>query len=260
MPRRRRIHQLRRNRARVPAPPSAVRRMFSGVDIPLRLSQFAQVGILAFTVWTIKYTVIPVYQKAVLEEAIAKKQIELREASAAVESFYARVRTAALGGFVNYAGPKCQGLLEPLPPLTPFGDPIPSRDKNAENPFTRDMAACLTTVAHELSSLKELRPEDRKHFLDRLVVFGEEEKVLKNQALREYNEVRARAAHDPTILPPLDESTRKLVEILSGGESPARRRQIAFDEAVRVEQQRIAAAYTDEIRRRILALQDLERK
>ena len=44
-----------------------------------RLSHFSQFGLFIFTVGTIYFTVIPLYQKALLEEAIAKKEIELRK-------------------------------------------------------------------------------------------------------------------------------------------------------------------------------------
>ncbi|MDO8776376.1 MAG: hypothetical protein Q7K57_48225, partial [Burkholderiaceae bacterium] len=49
-----------------------------------RLSHLSQFGLFLFTVATIYFTVIPLYQKALLDEAIAKKEIDLRDATAAV--------------------------------------------------------------------------------------------------------------------------------------------------------------------------------
>ena len=49
-----------------------------------RLSHLSQFGLFLFTVGTIYFTVIPLCQKALLEEAIAKKEMELKETTAAL--------------------------------------------------------------------------------------------------------------------------------------------------------------------------------
>lgn len=58
----------------------------------LRLSYIAQIGLFVFSVGTIYYTVIPLYQKSLLDEAIAKKEVELKEANRALKLTYEKAR------------------------------------------------------------------------------------------------------------------------------------------------------------------------
>ena len=44
----------------------------------VRISYIAQVGLFFLTTFTIYYTVIPIYQNASLQEAIAKKEVEYK--------------------------------------------------------------------------------------------------------------------------------------------------------------------------------------
>lgn len=45
----------------------------------MRLSFAAQIGLLLIAVWGYFFTVVPLYSKAVLEEQIAKKELELSD-------------------------------------------------------------------------------------------------------------------------------------------------------------------------------------
>ncbi|MEP6935807.1 MAG: hypothetical protein ABI988_18025 [Nitrospirota bacterium] len=79
-----------------------------------RLSHISQFGLFIFTVWAIYFTVIPLYQKAFLEEAIAKKEVELKEANAALEGAYVRFKAMILNDFVFMAvlsAPACYRIL-----------------------------------------------------------------------------------------------------------------------------------------------------
>lgn len=63
------------------------------VDLWLqRLSHFSQTGILFATIWMMYFTVIPLYQKSLLDEAIAKKEIEIIEATKSLHSIYIETR------------------------------------------------------------------------------------------------------------------------------------------------------------------------
>ena len=93
-----------------------------------RLSHLSQFGIFVFTVWAIFFTVVPLYQKALLDEAIAKKEVELKEANTALERAYGRIKFTVVKDFVFMAGARCSDLLyrpgKYLPEKPPFADPL----------------------------------------------------------------------------------------------------------------------------------------
>lgn len=50
------------------------------IDIYLgRLSHFVQLGLFIITLWTLYYTVVPLYKSAQMEESLAKKELELEK-------------------------------------------------------------------------------------------------------------------------------------------------------------------------------------
>lgn len=58
------------------------------------------------------YTVIPLYQNAVLSEAIAEKELKLSQLRDELRSIQAKMLQDGVRGFVVTAGIKCGGLLE----------------------------------------------------------------------------------------------------------------------------------------------------
>ena len=70
------------------------------IDVWLpRLSHVAQVGLFVFAIGGFYFTVLPLYQKALLEEAIAMKEVQLTAATNALDSAYSRNRTYAVREF-----------------------------------------------------------------------------------------------------------------------------------------------------------------
>ena len=224
----------------------------------LRLSHFSQFGLFLFTVGAIYFTVIPLYQKALLDEAIAKKEVELKDANAAIDRAYASVRKAVVKDYVFFAGAKCTGLLERVGPLPPLGKPFPARHFLADTLFAIDVPACLTNVAKESVSLKDLRAEDLKLFDQRLLALGEVVLALRQHALVEYKEVPSRAATNPTTLPPPDESTSRMLEFLANREPPERHQQRVRVAAIESEQNRIATTYINKVRQKVSALKAIK--
>lgn len=224
----------------------------------LRLSHFSQLGLFLFTVGAIYFTVIPLYQKALLDETIAKKEVELTDANAALERAYASVRTAVVKDYVFFAGAKCTGLLERAEPLPSLVKPVPARPSLADTLFAIDVPACLTNAAKESVSLQELRAEDRKLFDQRLLALGEEVLALRQHAMVEHKEVPSRAAANPPTLPPLDGFTSSMLEFLANREPPERHQQRVREAAIKSEQSRIATAYANKVRQKVSALKAIE--
>jgi len=223
-----------------------------------RLSHLSQFGLLLFTVGAIYFTVIPLYQKALLDEAIAKKEGELKDANAALENAYARVRAAVIKDYVFFAGAECTGVLDPPESLTGLGKSASARPSLAERRFAIDVPACLTKVAKESVLLRDLRPVDRKVLDQKIVALGEELSTLKLRAMAQHSEVPSRAAANPNALPPPDGFTGRMLEFLSTRESPERHQQLVREAAIKAEQSRIGVAYADAIRQRVATLRDIE--
>ncbi len=219
----------------------------------LRLSHFSQFGLFLFTVGAIYFTVIPLYQKTLLDEAIAKKEVELSVANAALERAYARVRATVVTDYVFFAGAKCTGLLE-----QPESLPIPARSSLADTLFAIDVPACLTSTAKESVALQELRPDDRKLFDQRLSAVGAEVLPLRQRRMVEHREVPSRAAANPTALPPPEGFTGRMLEFLANREPPERHQQHVRETQIEAEQSRIATAYANEVKQKISALMAIE--
>ncbi|MYN06570.1 hypothetical protein [Pseudoduganella aquatica] len=131
-----------------------------------RLSALAQVGLALFTIATIYTTVIPLYQKAVLDEAIAKKEIELKTATAALETKYIKLRQFAVRDYVQFTVPGCVGMLRKIPENA--DEPIPP-----DTTLTLNIKQCIVSAESTIRSLSELRQEDRTFFREQLVLLGD---------------------------------------------------------------------------------------
>lgn len=118
------------------------------------VAAFSQLGVLIVTVVTLSYTVIPVYQKAVLEEAVAQKQVELREVQTAVDKLYGDVRSLAVGYFAFDASLKCSQLYE----VVPTNGQRPTIFGPAQVPI--HPAECLKRKLSELTIIEHLNPHD----------------------------------------------------------------------------------------------------
>lgn len=224
----------------------------------LRLSQIAQIGLFLFTVGAIYFTVIPLYQKALLDEAIAKREVELKDANTALEGAYASVRSEVIKDYAFFASAKCTGLLERPAPLPAFGQTAPARPSPADRLFAIDVPACLTNAAKESVSLRELRPEDRKLFDLRLSVLGKEVLTLRQHGMVELKEVPARAEANPSALPPPDGFSGRWLEFLATRESSEQHQQHVREATIAAEQRRIATAYADALREKISTLKAIE--
>lgn len=165
-----------------------------------RLSHLSQFGIFLFTVWAIFFTVVPLYQKELLEEAIAKREVELKEANTALERAYGRIKFTVVKDFVFMAGARCSGLL-----YRP-GEYIPEKPPVADL-FEMDVPACLTRAAEKYIPLKELRAEDRRLFDQSLLALN-----------KQLGDIRQRARQNMTrslnVLPPTLPHSHRQVKIV----------------------------------------------
>ena len=77
-----------------------------------RISHFSQFGLFVVTLGSLYFVVLPIYKVSVLDEAIARKEIELKESNELVEQNYKQVRKFAIEQFTYsvfancYSGPR----------------------------------------------------------------------------------------------------------------------------------------------------------
>ncbi|MFN7043390.1 MAG: hypothetical protein ACK4OH_19815 [Acidovorax temperans] len=222
-----------------------------------RLSHLAQFGLFLFTVGSLYFTVLPLYQKALLDEAIARKELELKAATASLNEKYARIRAFAVKEYVMFTGAECTGLLRrptELPALGEKAKPIPPR---AENVYAIDIRKCLLDSMDRVSSLKELDAQDMAHFRGTLLQVGERLSKARDISLVEYRRVPERITEKEIAALPASSARVQMLEFVAriypADEMRVRRRALAED----IEKERIGKAYEDLITREVYGLRSL---
>ncbi|MQR00974.1 hypothetical protein [Glaciimonas soli] len=125
--------------------------------IPL-VSHIAQVIIMLLTAGGLYFTVIPLYQKAAVDEQVAKQQLRLEQLQRTVATNYKKMRAEAIRQYVFLAGVDCTGLMTPIPPLGVRSTGADLNDKILAINVSDCMHADLTTA----TLLTALTPEDRE--------------------------------------------------------------------------------------------------
>lgn len=86
-------------------------RRFTRTDIWLeRLGYLAQIGLLILAVVGYYYTVIPLYQKSLLDEQIAKKELEINSLNLTISRLYDKNRAYDVYAFSQKASMACAGV------------------------------------------------------------------------------------------------------------------------------------------------------
>lgn len=219
-----------------------------------RLSHVAQFGLFIFTLVFSYFTVLPLYQKAVLEEAVAKKELELGSLNKMLDSSYSKLRTYAMVDFYREAMPECGGLfIERL--AAPEAAPPKTR---AEKIFELDIPTCLRRLAKRVESIEGLTSRDRQTFdmaLERLSASISERRL---QALKEYENAGSNVTDEDWYRLPADSfrvQAEGMLETLRGGVPDfAARRRISVAHA----KERVGMEYETFIREGVAALRRID--
>lgn len=122
-----------------------------------RLSHFSQFGLFLFTLGTLYLTVLPLYQKALLDEAIARKEVELNQANKALEKAYRQLRTWEIKGYAMNAIAKCSDNSFLLESRWKKKD---SKERLADHIFKSDIGVCLEDLLKTSSMAEVLHSSD----------------------------------------------------------------------------------------------------
>lgn len=245
------------NRRKRPLKSATVQAHWLDVWLP-RISHFSQFGLFAITIGSLYFTVLPLYQKAVLEEAIARKEVELAASEKSLEQSYSRVRGFAVKEFVFSTGAECSGLMLPPRALQALGEkPLP-RPTEAEEILNINASECLKAAFQKASNLKQLRSNDLQTIHFNIERIATDLKLKRDAAWQEYESIPERAKTDPLILKPLGSYSERMLTFLSKTQSPSQVDATRFSIAVKETQATVARQYAANIRNQIASLRSIE--
>lgn len=219
----------------------------------LRISHFAQFGLFLITIYSLYFVVIPLYQKEILEEVIAKKEIELKQLNTSLEKSYSELRSYYMGNFIRQASFKCSGL-----DISP--EEIRSRGKETPIELTRKISECLIEPLNASKDIKRLRPKDIGIISLEVAALG---KILENEqasALEAYKTIPNKAKTDKSILRPIDPNSfsGKMLEMVAKLKRP----KSEFDDykmeiSIATTQRKVASDYVSSVMAKIDKLHNI---
>ena len=151
-----------------------------------RLSSFSQFGLLIIAIIGYFYTVVPLYQKSVLDEEIAKKEIELIEMQKKLDENYAQLRKLLTGQFIFFVGLECTGMPKKA---------LNFQSANLETELLLHLSNRLknnglTCLQNELGKstrlLQTLKNEDYKLFSNEIDKVGNQIELRRKSAIAEF--------------------------------------------------------------------------
>lgn len=181
----------------------------SNFDLYLqRSSHITQVLLCVFTLVGFFFVVLPIYQKDLLEESIASKEIELRKINADIQASYEKLRNYATGAYVRTVYFECvpRSYL-----LSDKSDYV----QNLENELNSSITECMVDLASSLKDLEVLRPSDRNIFNEEVEKIAAFIDSARRVALGKFKEIKLENAHLIKIRESdLERQVRKLGESL----------------------------------------------
>lgn len=149
-----------------------------------RISQISQFGLFLVTIATIYFTVIPLYQKSLLDEEIAQKEIKLRHLKKELNAYYIKTRKSTVRDFTLHTALKCSGAFIELP-ATSF-ETANQPSSVIDTVLSIQPEECLSE-AMETISLSSLSQKDLALFKAEVAQTGRKLESLRKAALRKYN-------------------------------------------------------------------------
>jgi len=218
----------------------------------VRASHIAQFGLFLITAGTIYFTVIPLYQKALLDEQIARREIELNRIQGELDVAYKKIRASSVSTYIFRVGAECSGLLLPVDQT---GEDSGAKVDFAKRVLSISPEDCLRREMG-MAALKELRPSDVSFFQAEVSRVGARLEAFRKEALDDYSGAEQRARNRPLGMP-RGQVARAMVERLVTGQSEEYRRKILAQIAVDEERSAIGSSYGDKFREEVSNLRNI---
>jgi len=120
-----------------------------------RASHIAQIVLVCVAVFGYFFTVRPVYQKELLAEDVAQKQVELQSLREQIKAARKEIAVRTARQFTFVAGAQCTGLLDPPSELLKIGDPIPPSEPDLRRSF-QSMTSCARSIFSKFEQFNKL--------------------------------------------------------------------------------------------------------
>ncbi|HHU1966296.1 TPA: hypothetical protein ACUA66_001777 [Escherichia coli] len=227
---------------------------YSAFDIWLeRFSYIAQVGLFFITVFTIFYTVIPIYQNASLQESIAIKEKQLKELNKNLLNYYIKNRSIAIKEYISNAALKCTSLLTPPEPPLPPSDKMPAYKMKSLN---KDIISCIDDPDVIKKIQSQLNTTDVSIFNKNKINSLENIKKIKLKYLTMFNEYDKKSKYDDAIIPKNDKIVDDVISMYGKLDKGT---YIYLREANRQKElERIESEYEDKVRQEVYKLRKIQ--
>ncbi len=160
------------------------------IDLYLqRLSHITQFFLFLFTILGFYFVVLPIYQKDVLQESIAKKELELEKVNESLLQSYSTIRNYAVRRFIFLAGAECSGLLISPPILSSYRESKGELINYTEKVLNIESTKCLKELFDELDDMQLLNTIDYLYFQDKVAFISRKLDKERLILLNEYNEL-----------------------------------------------------------------------
>jgi len=221
-----------------------------------RISHIAQFGLFLLTAGMIYFTVIPLYQKALLDEQIAQREIELARLQEDLVAAYAKIRSSIVRDFVFQAGVQCSGLMLPIDRLEPLStSPSSKQNGHLESVLAISPEKCLTQEL-SVSALKELKPQDKGVLLGEVSRIGRTLEEARKVALAQFAKAAETAKTKPHSMPSTG-TAKAVAEYVLANESLEFQNDVLSRIAVDRERAIAVAQYRDKIQSELLSIRNI---
>lgn len=219
--------------------------------VPL-VSHLTQIGLFILTAWGLFHTVIPLYQKAAVDEQVAKQQVQLTSLTARLQENYVKNRRLIVSQFAIFAGPACSGL------MTPVNDEPKSADKDFySETLGIDVEQCLQKQLQGFSPLKDLTNVDQDALAAQIHRIGARIDTARLAANVKYGEAqKTYPTAGPVALGSL--GWQALAEMKMLGASDGQIADAKHKMSIRQQQGLIVNEYLDTFRREMLNLENMQ--
>lgn len=227
-----------------------------------RLSNLSQVGLLILAVFGYFYTVVPVYEKSLLDEEIAKKELQLHALQIKLDEIYAANRMEVIKSFIIKATYKCAGLNKlPKNGAEIFTGKHKSLIQEFGEVFEIDMKECLEDTLTKSGKIKEsLKVEDFNKLSQKVKTIGNNLNNLKLELRNKFYALPEKAVSNPEILAPLrqDSIFYRMLEITKSNMTEKEYQSKTFEAKINQGLFDISGEFRDAIYKEIGSLKEVQ--
>lgn len=222
------------------------------IDVWLqRASHIAQAALFLLTLAALHFTVVPLYEKALLDEQIARKELRLAELEEQINRAYEKTRAREVQLYLSGASAECSGVM---------ADPETYHSHEGSWSawiLTVDPRECLARWMSDRDRLSDLRSEDRMLLERELEKVGVTLEAERQDAQKRYDVAETEALQNVDGLTAHVGKPGTVGELLFRGTSPDVQRDLRKKLAVTFAREKAASAYVDRVREEIRGLNEL---